>query len=477
MALPDDGLVLVLKRDCPTCELIAPVAHQMAESGMLSGLYSQDDPGFPERLEVIDDRELETSFQLGIEIVPTLIRRRGGRETARAIGWHRGEWQNLTGINDLGADLPEERPGCGSLSVAPGMAEELQVRYGATGLDAREVAVEFPEDPFEQMFDRGWTDGLPVVPPTPARVLRMLQGTSRGANEVVGEIPPGFEACTVEKAAINAVMAGCRPDYFPVVLAALDAALDPDFAWSGLLSTTMGVGLTVIINGPVAKRIGMNAGMNALGHGNRANSTIARAQQLIAINVGGAVPGGIDRTTIGHPGKRGLAFAEDETDDAWEPLAASRGIERRKSAATVFANCGSSIYCDELSRDAPSLVRSLAACLLSIYHPKSAGDIDAILVLGAEHWQVFKAAGWGRREITTALHEATVRPGRDLVQGAGGIGTGITPDQADNQIPKFRDDGLTLVRAGGQAGLFSTIICGWSGGLIGSRMQSREIST
>ncbi len=477
MTLPDDGLILVVKEDCPTCQLIAPVARELADRGLLAGLYSQDNPAFPENMQVADDRDLEQSFRLGIEIVPALIGRQDGKESARVIGWHRGEWQNLTGINGLGNELPEERPGCGSLSVAPGMAEELQARFGETGLEAREVPVAFPEDPFEQMFDRGWTDGLPVVPPTPARVLRMLAGTSRAPDDLVGAIPPGFETCTVEKAAINAVMAGCRPDYFPVVLTALDAALDHDFAWSGLLSTTMGAGVAVIVNGPIGKRIGMNAGMNALGHGNRANSAIARALQLTAINVGGAVPGGVDRTTMGHPGKRGLAFAEDETDEAWEPLAASRGIAPGASAVTLFANCGTSIYCDELSRDAPSLARSLAACLLGVYHPKAAGDIDAIVVLGAEHWQVFKAAGWGRAEITGALHEATTRPGVDLVQGAAGIGTGIEPDRANDQVAKFRDDGLTLVRAGGNAGLFSTIICGWSGGEFGSQMQSREVKT
>ena len=477
MTLPNDGLILVVKRDCPTCRLIEPLARELVERGLLAGLYSQDDPDFPAQLEPTDDRHLEASYRLNIDIVPTLVRREDGRETDRAIGWHRGEWQNLTGLKELGAGLPNERPGCGSLSAAPGMDEALQARFGATGLSARKFSVEFPEDEVEQMFDRGWTDGLPVVPPTPARVLRMLAGSGRAPDEIVGQIPPAFDDCTVEKVAINMVMAGCRPEYMPIVLSALDAALDPDFAWSGLLSTTMGAGLTVIVNGPIANRVGMNWGMGALGHGNRANSTIARALQLIAINVGGAQPGGVDRTTIGHPGKYGLAFAEDETDGAWEPLAVSRGIATGSSAVTLFANCGTASYCDELSRDAHSLKRSLAACLLNIYHPKSVGDIDAMLVLGSEHWQVFKAQGWGRADITAALHDATRRPGADLVRGVGGIGTGIEPEQADSDVAKFREDGLSLVRAGGRAGLFSTIICGWSGGAFGSRMQTREVKS
>ena len=126
-------------------------------------------------------------------------------------------------------------------------------------------------------------------------------------------------------------MAGCRPEYFPVVLAALEAALDPAFSWYGLLSTTMGVGPVVVVNGPVARRIGMNWGINALGHGNRANATIARVLQLVALNVGGAVPGGVDRSTLGHPGKFGVCFAEDETDEAWEPLAVVPGRPARQA--------------------------------------------------------------------------------------------------------------------------------------------------
>ena len=474
MSLPTDGLVLVVKRDCPTCQLIVPVAGALAERGMLNGLYSQDDPGFPEALVVIDDRDLEASFQLDIDIVPTLVRRKDGKETARAIGWHRGEWQNLTGLNDLGADLPDERPGCGSLSVAPGMAEELTARFGDTGLQAREVSIDFPEDQIEQMFDRGWTDGLPVVPPTPARVLRMLEGTSRSPDEMVGKIPPGFEDCTVEKAAVNAVMAGCRPEYFPVVLAALDAAIDPDFAWSGLLSTTMGAGVAVVVNGPIAKRIGMNTGINALGHGNRANATIARALLLTAINVGGAVPGGVDRSTMGHPGKHGLAFAEDESDPSWQPLAASRGVEPGKSAVTVFGFCGTSINNDEKARDADGLTRSLARNLNSFFDPRLAGGgIGAMLVLSPEYWRVFSESGWDRERIETSLHEATRRSddmiANDVVAAHDGSGdtSGLTA--------KFAPGDLVVVRAGGAAGLFSTIIQGWGSGPTGSQPVTREV--
>jgi len=477
MALPTDGLVLVVKRDCPTCELIAPVAKTLQDSNRLSHVLSQDDPSFPDGLDVIDDRELEGSFGLDIEIVPTLIRRESGTETARAIGWHRGEWQTLTGDDSLGLDLPEQQPGCGSLSVAPGMNEELRVRFGDAGLKSRTVSVGYPDDEIEQMFDRGWTDGLPVVPPTPARVLRMLDGTTRPADDIIGNVPPSLTACSIEKAAVNAVMAGCRPEYFPVVIAALEAAIEPNFSWYGLLSTTMGVGPVVVVNGPVTKRIGMNWGMNVLGHGNRANSTIGRALQLISSNVGGAKPGGIDRSTLGHPGKRGVCFAEDETDETWESLATSRGIAPDTSAVTVFAGCGASVFMDQISKDAGSLAKSLASGLRGVGHPKHVQSYGAMLVLSPEHWQVFKRAGWSRSNVHEAIHDASIRPGEELVHGAGGITEGMPLQFADGDHAKFADDALVITQAGGHAGLMSVIIPGWDAGSTGTIPITKEIKS
>lgn len=474
MLLPDDGLVLVVKQDCATCRMIAPLAADLERRGLLAAAFSQDDPAFPPGIAVRHDVDLEASFRLETEIVPTLVRREGGRETARVVGWHRGEWQTLTGLNDLGLDLPEQRPGCGSLSVSPGMAEELQARFGETGLAARAVDVSFPEDPFEQMFDRGWTDGLPVVPPTPARVLRMLQGTPRKPDEVLGMIPPAGAPCTVEKAAINAVMAGCRPDYFPVVLAALDAALDPDFAWSGLMSTTMGAGVCIVVNGPIARRIGLNSGFNALGHGNRANSTIARALQLLVINIGGAQPGGIDRSTLGHPGKRGLCFAEDEGDPNWTPLAQSRGVPEGRSAVTVFGFCGSSIHNDEKAREPEGLSRTLGLFLNGVYHPALAGGgIGAVLVLGGEFGRIYREAGWDRGRVEAAVHEATRRPKNRLI--ADYLGE-EDAGPAGEPIAKFCDGDLLVVRAGSDAGLFATILHGWSSGPRGSQPVTREVT-
>ena len=473
MTLPDDGLILIVKSDCPTCQLVTSVARELADEDFLAAVLSQDDPAFPAGLSVIDDGDLELSFDLDVEVVPTLIHRRGGDEVGRVVGWDREQWRVLTGIGDLGSDLPDHRPGCGSLSAGPGMEDELRSRYGHTGLRSRTISVEFPDDESEQMFSLGWTDGLPVVAPTPARVLRMLGGTTLAPDHIIGDIPPALAPCTVEKAAVNAVMAGCKPEYFPVVLAGLEAVLDPAFNWYTLGSTTMGVGLVVVVNGPIVKRIGMNSGHNAMGHGNRANATIGRAVQLVAHNVGGSSPGGVDRSTQGHPGKFGLCFAEDESDDDWQPLSVAAGHPADGSAVTAFGSIGSTLCFSELSRDGESLSRSLAASLQVVEHPKAVG-LSAMLVLSHEHWAVFKREGWSRSDIDVAIREAGTRPGSELVQGAGGIGDGLAPDRANGDFAKFDAGELHLVRAGSRAGLSSTILAGFDNSFL-SKLTTKVV--
>ena len=309
--LPRDGLVAVVKRDCPTCVLAAPVLAELAAQGGIV-VYTQDDPSFPEAIaNRIDDLTLDISHRLGIEIVPTLIRFQDGQEIGRTYGWDRAEWERISGFQGIGADLPAFRPGCGAKNQDPGVLEQLKIRFGETGLSARQIEIGDDEDEFEAMFERGWSDGLPVVPPTRERVMRMLAGTVRDPKEVLGLCPPNLIPATVEKIAINAVMAGCKPEYLPVVLAAIEAVLDPAFAMHGVLATTMFVGPVVVVNGPIRRQIGMNGRGNALGQGNRANATIGRAVQLVIRNVGGGRPQEVDRATLGNPGKYTYCFAEE----------------------------------------------------------------------------------------------------------------------------------------------------------------------
>jgi hypothetical protein len=465
---------LFVKQDCQTCTLLVPVFERLRKSLPELTIYVQDDPEFLSSAGAIYDKTLENSFRSDIEITPTLVRMAAQKETGRVYGWVRDEWQGITGIADLGGELPAYSPGCGSKTRQPGVWERLVARFGDSQLKSRPIEVDEWDDPIEACFDRGWSDGLPVVPPTDERILRMLSGTSRRRDETVGLVPPDLAECTVEKVAINAVMAGCKPEYMPVVLAALEAALDPLFTMHGLLCTTYFSGPIIIVNGPIARAINMNWGVNALGQGNRANATIGRALQLIIRNVGGGRPGEIDRATLGQPGKYTFCFAEDETDPAWEPLSVSRGIPPGHSAVTLFQGDGVQGFADQKSRSPEELTRSLAMGLAAVSHPKQAQLANAILVLSPEHYAIFREAGWDRARITKELHAALLRPGRDLIMGAHGVGEGIAVSRVDEMVPKFWDDGLLIVRAGGPAGMFSAICGGWLAGR--ARSQTRPIT-
>ena len=359
------------------------------------------------------------------------------------------------------------------------MAERLEAKHQGGVLGARKIEYAAADDPVEIAYSRGWTDGLPIVPPTDERVIAMLKGTSRRPGEIVGRIPPFLAECTVEKVAINAVMAGCKPEYMPVLLAAIEAALEPVFTLHGVLATTYFSSPVIVVNGPIAKKIQMNSGINALGQGNRANATIGRALNLIVLNVGGGRPGQADRSTLGAPSKYTLCFAEDESDPAWEPLSVARGLPRGVSAVTLFQGHGPEAFVDQKSRTAEGLTKSFATSLVRMGHLRLTQSARALLVLSPEHYAIYKEAGWDRKRIERALYEATIRPGSELVAGKDGIGEGIPASRAGEQVPKFHEDGLMVVRAGGPAGLFSAIRPGWLAGRNREELQlvTKEVKT
>lgn len=471
-----DGLIVILKRACPTCALIEPVLAQLASGARPLTVIVQDIADFNVgKGQQIADEDLQLSWQLDCEIVPTLIHRENGAEVSRTYGWFREDWEKISGLSGLGIELPASRPGCGSKTQDPGVAERLAVRFGAISFASREVELGDSEDPIEACHERGWSDGLPVVPPTPERVYRMLQGTTRKPDEVIGLMPPDLVPCTVEKVAINAVMAGCKPEYMPVVLAAVEAVLIDEFGMHGLLCTTMFAGPLVLVNGPAAKRVGMNSGINCLGQGNRANASIGRALQLVVRNVGGGRPGEIDRATMGTPGKYTFCFAEAEDSD-WDSLAVERGFSADQSVVTLFAAEGVQAIVDQKSRTPESLARSFALSLRSVDHHKLVMHGDAMLVVSPEHCRVFTDAGWSKARLHEELGKLLTLPGKDLVTGAQGIAEGMPENFAGADLPKFRPGGLLIVRAGGAAGLFSAVIAGWAAsGPTGSIPVSKEV--
>ncbi len=476
-ALPD-GFVVFVKEDCPTCMLIEPVLAEMAELGVLQAIYSQDNPNFPSSSITKDDSELELSFKNAIDTVPTLLKITDGHETGRIVGWLRKEWEGFCEIKDLGpSELTDFSPGCGSRSVDPDLQPMLQKRFGS-GIGSRVVEFASAEDEFESMYGLGWSDGLPLIPPTEQRVMSMLEGTSRSADEVITIVPPNLVDLTIEKVAINAVMAGCKPEYLRVVIAALEAVCTDEFNMHGLLATTMPVGPIIFVNGPIRNEIGMNSGVNLLGQGNRANSTIGRALQLTIRNVGGGRPGEVDRATHGSPSKVGLCFAEDEEGSPWPSYSEDAGFSSEQSTVTVFAGEGPRVIVDQLSRSADELARSLAMGLIGNIHPKLVLGFDSILVIGPEHASRFRDESWSKEQVNQSIIEHTIREADLILRGVDGIGEGLPADFAGLQLPKLRPDGgLLIVYGGGGAGLFSASIGGWLSGAKGSQYVTREIGT
>ena len=476
--LSEHQFTVVIKKDCPTCEMIEPVLAELTATypGKVT-IYVQDDPSFPESIEnKIDDTSLEFSYRNNIEIVPTLICSSESKESARTYGWDKAEWRRLTNLSSLGESLDSFKPGCGSKTLEPGMEEQLIARFDDKLLSSRNIQLADLEDDAEGCYERGWSDGLPVIPPTRVRVIRMLKGTDRSPGEIIGNIPPDNAPCTIEKVAINAVLAGCKPEYFPIVLASVQAALQDKFCMHGLLCTTYFSGPVMIVNGPVVQQVGLNNGINALGQGSRANATIGRALQLLIRNVGGGVPGGIDRAVMGNPGKYTFCFAEDESDADWSTLAQDRGFERSESVINLFAGEGLQPIVDQKSRDPDSLARNMAASLRAVVNTKLYGVADAVLVVCPEHRRVFREGGWNKDDLKNALYDNLMTPGSDLILGAQGIAEGMPKKFENKVIGKFRDDGLHITSTGSKAGMFSAIISGWvASGERGSQLVSQRI--
>ena len=332
-------------------------------------------------------------------------------------------------------------------------------------------------DDLESWFDKGVTDGLPVVPPSRARVERMLAASARAREDLVGEVPPNYGRATVEKVATNAVMAGCRPEYFPVVLAAVEAACDPSFNLHGVSTSTHFSGPLVVVHGPIRTRIGLNCSFGVFGPGYRANATIGRALRLVMINVGGARPGETSMSTFGHPGRYTYCIGEHEEASPWPPYHADRGLAASESAVTVFAGEAPHGISDHASRTARALAGSLGWSMASIWNAKHFPLYShTMLVVGPEHARTFGDDGWSKDDLVHHIFQ-TVRVPYGRLKPADGNGEGTNLRFAkdaepgpDDLIPKFPSPGeLHVVVAGGTAGRFSMVIPGWLGTKNGSR--------
>ena len=352
--------------------------------------------------------------------------------------------------------------------IAAGLSREIAPRVGGSARPAatsavsahaqrREIATDFSggNGALEEL---GWTDGLPVIPPTEALVDAMLRGSTRAPNEVLGRMEPLKGTVTVEKVAANAVMAGCRPEYFPVVLASVRAVLQPDFHVGSTACTTGGAAPLIIVNGPIAGRLGISGGTACFGGNIKANATIGRALRLVMRNLGGAKPDGMEKSTQAWPGKIACCFAENEARSPWEPLHVERGHPADASTVTVVAVRGIYSLTEGRQTSGEGVLETLVASMRyvgsPIYHQMHINSLPVIVALCPEHAEEIARAGFDRRAVRTYIHEHArmpVRVLRDRAYYAPNAWTGLVDESdPDAMVPIVTSpDRIILVVAGG----------------------------
>ena len=326
----------------------------------------------------------------------------------------------------------------------------------------------------EYAYAQGWTDGLPVVPPTEARVAAMLAAAGVGPDHVLGAVPARRKVITAGVAAANAVMAGCRPEYFPLVLTALEAALDPAFNLNTVATSTGGAAICVIVSGPLADAIGMNARHNVLGTGNRANATIGRAVRLVAGNALGAKTGKLDATSIGHPGKFTLCFAEDPPPAPWQPLRVQQGYAADDTTVTVIATEGPRQVANQLSERPEDVLRSFVVQMKTASSFIVGKGGQCVVMLGHEHALAVRQAGWTQSRVREFLYTQSRISPEELAAGGIHVERGAQHDMstdADGRIATFRAlEDIILVTAGGPGAGWSAYLPTWA-----PKMHSRYV--
>jgi hypothetical protein len=327
------------------------------------------------------------------------------------------------------------------------------------------VSKSFDVDDFaavqELYHANGWTDGLPVVPPTAAAVEACLEWALMAPDQLIGIEPVREQPITAEKLAVNAVMAGCLPMHFPIVVTAWQAMMKEELLLHGVTSSTGGCAILVIINGPIRLEIGANATFNALGNSDRATAVIGRALRLALINLLDVRSGGIDRSTLGHPGKFSYCLAEDEEDTSWQPLSVVRGIPPDASAVTVMAAMGPRQIMNEWTTDPREILETFAAEMRANQLHYSIYGGNYVILVPKQLREVIEGAGWTKRDIAEFLFE------RARVRRAdwAGVGKGaVVRDRGDKIFTALGSpDDLLVVAAGGPAGGFGAVIPPWMG--------------
>jgi hypothetical protein len=318
-------------------------------------------------------------------------------------------------------------------------------------------------------FERGWTDGLPVIPPTESAVGAMLDAARLAPDAKLAYIRDRFVTITAEKVAINAVMAGCKPEYMPVVVAAVEGIGDERWGYHGPGTSTGGAAVLMIVNGPIARELDINAGDNLFGPGWRSNLAIGRAVRLVMRNVCGSMPGLLDRGTVGHPGKLSYVIAEKEAESPWTPLHVERGFRPEQSAVTVMAAEGPHQFYNQLSSTAEGILTTLADNMR--ISGNVMGQPQYVIILAGEHMRTVAASGWDKKQIREFLWKHTQNSLAHLKRTQRMSGAIQDGDETRLRPLVESPDDILVVPAGGRAGAFSCYIPGW-----GSRRSSQAVT-
>jgi len=342
-----------------------------------------------------------------------------------------------------------------------------------TQLTSKRYAVDDLAHAIEFCYQQGWTDGLPVVPPTEGAVRAMLDAAGLEPGQEICFITNRQVAVQAEKVAVNAVMAGCQPEHMPVVVAAVEALADPAWGYHGPATSTGGAAVLMIVNGPIGERLNFNSGDNLFGPGWRANATTGRAVRLIMRNVIGTLPGLLDRGTVAHPGKYSYVIAENERESPWIPLHVQRGFKAEQSTVTVMSAEGPHQFYNQLSSTAAGVLTSL--CDDMKHHGSTNGQPQYVVVLAGEHMRTIASDGWSKADIQKFVYENTQNSVAHLkrVQRLPGA---ITPADETTMRPVAPSpEDVLVVAAGGRAGAFSCYIPGWAGGKKSSQSITKLI--
>ncbi|HIF72598.1 MAG TPA: hypothetical protein EYQ61_08605 [Dehalococcoidia bacterium] len=331
----------------------------------------------------------------------------------------------------------------------------------------------------ETYFEKGWSDGLPVVPPTPEAVTATLEAGNLAPETILGIEPVKGAVITAEKAAINAVMAGCKPEYMPVVVAAIEAITQPEFNLHGITVSTMGAAILLVVNGPIASELEINSGVSAFGPGHRANATIGRAIRLIVMNIlGTRSDDGLDKATLGHPGKYTWCIAENNQarPEIWDPMHVTRGLDENDSAVTVFSGLSGAQFGDHESNTPEGILNSFA----QRFYPLGPQITEVILAICPEHAAHFDREGWKKEQVGQYLFETARKSAAEWAEMGLAVGPGEKPSELgkpDESVSALKSPESAIpIVVGGDGGAWSAVIPTWS---LGSRSKAvtRKIKT